>query len=106
MPEDPSDPTAASAPRVALVTGAGGAIGGAVAERLARRGVRVALNDIDGAALDLAERRIRSATGTECVAVVADVSRRAAVAALAQQVATTLGPVDILVNNAGVLSNA
>jgi NAD(P)-dependent dehydrogenase (short-subunit alcohol dehydrogenase family) len=37
--------------RVALITGGASGIGAATAERLARDGVRVALADIDGAAL-------------------------------------------------------
>jgi 3-oxoacyl-[acyl-carrier protein] reductase len=47
--------------KVALVAGAGGGIGGAGAEGLAREGAAVACTDIDGAAAEIIAARIRAA---------------------------------------------
>lgn len=89
--------------RVAVVTGAAGGIGHAIAHDLARRGCHLAVCDIDAEALD------RSAAGLGAAAPqlrvtqhVLDVARREAVAALPEQVMAAHGRVDLLVNNAGV----
>ena len=50
--------------RVALVLGAGGGIGGAVAITLAREGAKVAIADIDVDALEATAQRIADAGGT------------------------------------------
>jgi 3-hydroxybutyrate dehydrogenase len=78
--------------RTALVTGAAGGIGRAVAETLAEQGAAVLALDVDA---DRAHEVARS-TGGE--ALVADLSDRAAIEAL------DLGSrgVDVLVNNAGI----
>lgn len=86
---------------IAVVTGAGGGIGRAVAGGFARAGVAgIALIDRDdeaardtGAMLDV--RRVLPLT--------CDVADPAAVARAAERVAAELGAVDVLVNNAGVL---
>src|ERR1700761_233419 len=49
--------------KVALVVGAGGGIGGAGAEALAREGSAVFCTDLDGAAAEATADRIRSAGG-------------------------------------------
>ena len=51
--------------RVALVAGAGGGIGGAGAEALAREGAAVFCADRDGAAAEATAARIRAAGGRE-----------------------------------------
>jgi 3-oxoacyl-[acyl-carrier protein] reductase len=99
-------PTRRSRDRVALVTGGGGAIGSAIALRLAAEGVAVAVNDIDPAAAELVAADVESRTGTRALPVPADITDRAAVTAMAAAVADGLGPVGILVNNAGILRNA
>ncbi len=81
--------------RTALVTGAAGAIGSAVARALSSAGARVIAFDRD---LDANEALAAEIEGT---AVTVDLADAAALSAAAAQV----GPVDILVNNAGVLSN-
>ncbi|MDO7842156.1 SDR family NAD(P)-dependent oxidoreductase [Sphingomonas immobilis] len=81
--------------KVAVVTGGASGIGLAAAARFASLGMKVCIADRVG--LDEAK-----ATLGDVLAVETDVSDRAAVAALAEQVAATLGPVAVLMNNAGV----
>lgn len=92
--------------RVALVTGAAGAIGAAIASRLARRGVRVAVNDLAVDRAGVVAESVQLETGTPCATFGADITDRAAVAEMVRAAADRLGPIGILVNNAGVLRNA
>jgi NAD(P)-dependent dehydrogenase (short-subunit alcohol dehydrogenase family) len=89
--------------RVAVVTGAAGGIGRALAERFAREGMRVVLADLDASALAVAEQALRAA-GAETLAVPTDVSRADAVAALAERTLEVFGAVHVVCNNAGVFS--
>jgi len=86
--------------QVALVTGASRGIGLAIARRLGRMGARVAICACDETRLRAAAEELRRA-GTEILAVAADVSRAADVAALVEEVNRAWGDLDILVNNAG-----
>ena len=87
---------------IALVTGASRGIGAAIAIALAEAGAAVAVNYRERA--DDAETvvgKIRG-MGGRAIAIAADVSQAAAVARMADQDASALGPIDILVNNAGL----
>src|SRR5262245_18905404 len=84
----------------AIVTGAGGAIGRAIALRLAAAGAAVAVLDKVGAAAEETVARVRGAGG-RAAAAAADISDYAAVAAAVERVERELGPTDVLVNNAG-----
>ena len=87
---------------IALVTGASRGIGAAIAITLAEAGAAVAVNYRERA--DDAETvvgKIRG-MGGRAIAIAADVSQAAAVARMADQAASALGPIDILVNNAGL----
>jgi 3-oxoacyl-[acyl-carrier protein] reductase len=88
--------------RVALVTGGSRGIGQAIAVSLAEAGAAIAVNYRDKAAeaRNVAET-IRGAGG-RAMAVGADVSRAAEVAAMMAAVERDLGPVDVLINNAGI----
>ncbi|MFE2377100.1 2,3-dihydro-2,3-dihydroxybenzoate dehydrogenase [Streptomyces sp. NPDC059398] len=88
--------------KVALVTGAGGGIGRAVAQVLAEAGARVVAVDLDGTAAEELATDLRAAGGS-VVAVAADVSDSAAATAAVATAAEHFGPVDHLVNVAGVL---
>ena len=83
--------------KIAVITGAGNGIGGAIAERFAAEGVKVAITDINlKAAQETAEK-----IGPSSLAIETDVSNRASVRAMVELSENELGPIDILVNNAG-----
>ncbi|MFF1822105.1 bifunctional aldolase/short-chain dehydrogenase [Kribbella sp. NPDC058245] len=88
------------ATRVALVTGAGSGIGKAIAQRLAAEGACVVIADLDLAAAEAVAKEIGSAD--VAVAVGADVSSEAAVAAAMDEAVLAFGGVDLVVNNAGL----
>ena len=88
--------------RVALVTGASRGIGAAIALALAESGAAVAINYRERANEAEAVVAKIEAMGGRAMAVAADVSQAAPVAAMVEQVAAALGPIDILVNNAGI----
>ncbi len=87
----------ALAGRVAVVTGAAGGIGGAIARRFAAAGARVAC--IDLTAPEDSAATIRAAGGT-ALALAADVSREADTLAIARTVVAAWGGVQVLVNAA------
>jgi 3-oxoacyl-[acyl-carrier protein] reductase len=82
----------------ALVTGASGGIGSAVARALAGQGARVALSGTRAEALQAMAGEI----GGDAVVLPCNLSEAAAVDALVPQAIEALGGLDILVNNAGV----
>jgi NAD(P)-dependent dehydrogenase (short-subunit alcohol dehydrogenase family) len=94
-----------AAGKVAVVTGAAGGIGLALAERFAASGLSVVLADVDGEALDVAADTI-AATGVEVLAVPTDVSDESAVQDLAAATMDRFGAAHIVCNNAGVSSMA
>jgi len=89
--------------RVAIVTGASGGIGEAIAREFIKRGLRVALVARSAAKLSaLAEELNRSSAAEVAVPFPLDVTDRAALSALAQSVKDSFGRLDFVVNNAGV----
>src|SRR6185369_745187 len=83
--------------QIAVVTGAGGAIGAATAKAFAGAGAEVALLDLDEAAA----RNEAKAVNATALAVKCDVTDAASVRAAFDKVVTTFGGVDIVVSNAG-----
>jgi 3-oxoacyl-[acyl-carrier protein] reductase len=82
----------------ALVTGASGGIGGAIARVLHQAGATVALSGTREAPL----QELAAALGERAHVLTCNLSDAAAVEALPKQAAEAMGAVDILVNNAGV----
>src|ERR1700723_2037150 len=91
------------ASRVAIITGSSRGIGESIAKRLAANGIAVIVN-YAGRSAD-AEQVVTDITaqGGKAVAIQADVSVPAQVAALFDQATALFGGVDILVNNAGII---
>jgi 3-oxoacyl-[acyl-carrier protein] reductase len=88
-------------PRTAVVTGAARGIGAAVAKRLSRDGLAVAVLDLDEVACKPVVEAIE-AKGGRALSVAVDVADEQAVARAVSRVADELGPPTVLVNNAGV----
>ena len=82
----------------ALVTGATGGLGGAIARALRAQGARVALSGTRREALDA----LSAEMGGDCPVLPCDLGDREQVEALVLQAESALGSVDILVNNAGI----
>ena len=93
--------------KIALVTGAGGGIGMATADRYLREGACVILADIDEEALARATQQLSARYSKDVVrAVQMDVTSEDAVADGYTNAALEFGGVDILVSNAGIASSA
>lgn len=86
--------------KTALVLGAGGGLGSAIAATLAAEGARVALGDIDQQAAGAVAERI-AAVGGSALALKFDLSDLAGIEAHIAEIEAKLGPVDVLVNNTG-----
>ena len=89
--------------KVAVVSGAGGPMGMAVAKRFAEEGACVTITDISGSRLEHGATQIREACGHEgrVAFLRADVSNRSEVNAVADLAESTFGRVDILANIVG-----
>ncbi|MFH9134318.1 2,3-dihydro-2,3-dihydroxybenzoate dehydrogenase [Streptomyces sp. NPDC017524] len=88
--------------KIALITGAAGGIGAAVARALGGRGATVAAVDRDADGLSRTVQKL-TADGVIAEAFPADITDRAEVGNVVDSVEQRLGPVDFLVNAAGVL---
>ena len=83
--------------QIAVITGAGGAIGAATAKVFAAAGAQVALLDIDAKAADAQAKTIGGST----IAIQCDVTHAGMVRAAFTQVVEAFGGVDIAISNAG-----
>lgn len=87
--------------KVAVITGAAGVLGTAIAEQLASEGAKVALVDFNQQALD---KLVSSFGDSENImGLVADVSKEQAVQHYVKQVVERWGKIDVFVNNAGII---
>jgi len=84
--------------KVALVTGASGGIGGAIAKALYDQGATVVLSGTRADALE----RAKASLGERAHVTACDLSNPASVEALPKTAESFAGPIDILVNNAGI----
>jgi gluconate 5-dehydrogenase len=87
--------------RRALVTGAGGGLGFAIAQGLARAGAHVVLNGRNRDKLDAAQRSLQD-DGMMAEAVPFDVTDASAVNGAIADIERRIGPLDIVVNNAAM----
>ena len=97
--------------QVAIVTGAGGGLGGSHALELARRGAKVVVNDLGGAmdgtggSSEAAEKVVSEIkeSGGEAISNGGSVSDRNGAKSMVDDAMAAWGRVDILINNAGIL---
>ncbi|MGA9885290.1 MAG: SDR family oxidoreductase [Candidatus Acidiferrales bacterium] len=87
--------------KVAIVTGAGGGFGRAIAARFADEGAAVAVTSRTPSQLDETAAQIKS-RGGRAIAIAGDAANRADVARVVAETQHSLGPVSILVSNAGL----
>ena len=83
---------------VAIITGGADGLGFSIAERLVRKGARVALFDFNAEALQKAQRQLGEPTFVAKV----DVADRVAVGVAVEAIAEAFGRIDILINCAGI----
>jgi 3-oxoacyl-[acyl-carrier protein] reductase len=92
--------------KTALVTGASGTLGTAIAQALAGSGFRVAVHYHH--AKEAADKAVESilAAGGEALAVAANLSQQESVVPMFDSIEKQFGPIDCLVNNAGINRDA
>lgn len=89
--------------KVAVITGAAGGIGAAIAEELLARGARVVVSDLDGDRLAATAQRLAGVAGPgSVVAVAGDAAGEDDIARMIAAAQEHHGPVDLFVANAGV----
>ena len=88
--------------RIALVTGAAGAIGSGVCRGLLEAGCLVAATDLPGPHLDSLVADLASAFGSRVIGVPLDVTGVASVASAYQAVVRRWGGIDLVIVNAGI----
>jgi len=84
--------------KAALVTGASGGIGGAIARALHKQGATVTLSGTRADALE----QLKSSLGERAHVVAAKMDDAADIERLAKEADAAMGKIDILVNNAGI----
>ncbi len=91
--------------KVSIITGGGQGIGEATALKFAAEGSRVAVCDINQAAIDQTVARILAAGG-EAIGFHVDVTRKDSIQKMVDGVVAKWGRIDVLVNNAGIVQDA
>lgn len=86
--------------KIAIVTGGGGGIGGAIVRRFAREGAKLAVADIDPESAKTVASELTD-QGTDAISIVADVTNKTSVGAMMQSAVDRWGSIDVLVNVAG-----
>lgn len=96
-----ANPTHRFQDKIVIVTGAGGGIGSAIAERFASEGAKVVVTDVNQELIDATVALVKS-QGGDVIGINADISDEQAAHGLVHQVIDTYGRVDVLCNNAGI----
>ncbi len=92
--------------KVVLITGASGGIGRAIALKFAKRGAKLALNDISFAEESLKEFTNQlQRDGVEAQYFLADISNFEDVERMMSAIGDRFGRIDVLVNNAGIVKD-
>jgi NAD(P)-dependent dehydrogenase (short-subunit alcohol dehydrogenase family) len=94
------------ADKVAIVTGGGGGIGGALAAKLAQHGARVVVADLDAQLASAVADQINTARCGAAASAGADVSDTAQIQRLLDLAENEFGPVDMYFANAGITGAA
>ncbi|MEO9330217.1 SDR family oxidoreductase [Gordonia aurantiaca] len=84
--------------KVAIVTGGGGGIGGALAHALVEAGAKVVVTDLD----DASAQQVAAALGDSAVAIAGDASDEGHIDATVRLAVKEFGPVDLYFANAGI----
>ena len=93
--------------QIALITGAAGAIGSAIATRLVEEGAAVVLTDVNESTVRALSARLNQLSGEEnTVAVVMDITNEADVARGFKKAVLAFGGLDLLISNAGIARSA
>ena len=88
--------------RVALVTGSSRGLGLAMAQALAGVGANVVINSRGAGDAQLAAQAVAESTGSQTLALAADVTQAEEVEALIRETLAAFGRIDVVVNNAGM----
>ncbi len=88
--------------KVVVVTGGCSGIGRALVLRMARAGARLAILDLDPAALDSLVRHLADHLNAEATGLPCDVAEAEQVSRAIEQVLERFGGIDVLINNAGI----
>ena len=86
--------------RTALVLGGGGGLGRAIAKTLSIEGAKVAVGDLDAAAVNRSVQEMEAA-GAEALALVWDLADLAGIDTTVRSIEKRFGPVDVLINITG-----
>jgi NAD(P)-dependent dehydrogenase (short-subunit alcohol dehydrogenase family) len=90
--------------KVAIVTGAAGGIGAAIAARLHAEGARVVIADLRADAAEAAAAALVAGAGGEAIGIACDVGSEEQVAAAITATIARFGRIDVIVNNAGLMT--
>lgn len=86
---------------VVIITGAGGAIGGATAEVLAAAGANVVISDLNLETAQAVADKVKKETGKETLAIKTNVTNEAEQQALVDATLKKFGKITALINNVG-----
>lgn len=87
-------------PRTAIITGAAGGIGRAIARKLAAEGFRLTLVDMEEMTLQALSDELARRYGTETLCLAGDLAQATFLQQIAEDTARRFGSIDMLVNNA------